>query len=191
MMVSIGPLCLLVVSLTLVPALQRKYPRFSIYISSGYWLCWIPCFIFLAMIAQKRSMAMTSGLSAWVLFAIALSLLLKYKPIPEKYLCFAKLFSFIWLIAVTVVIFGYTDLILTFSHLNPFRHYIESFHRVCVDGSFVTCDWKYFVNAMAVKTPVLTLGLFFLGIVALFKEKIKTIESLVILLPFAILLGVA
>lgn len=201
MMVSIGPLCLLAVSLTLVPALQKKYPRFSVYISFGYWLCWVPCFIFLAMIAQKRSMAMTSSLSVWVLFAIALSLLLKYKPIPEKYLRFAKLFSFVWLIAVTVVIFGYTDLISTFTRLNPFRHYIESFqiafshieshHRVCVDGSFVTCDWKYFVSAMAVKTPILTLGLFFLGMVAFFKGKIKVAERLVILLPFAVFLGVA
>jgi hypothetical protein len=112
-----------------------------------------------------------------------------------------KLFLTIWLIAALVIILDYTDFFFKFYRFIGFGHYVKPLgivlshslggHTSCFEGSFITCDWRYFFGVMAIRTPVLALGLFILGFLLLLRSKFSILLKCVLIAPIIFFLGAA
>lgn len=117
----------------------------------------------------------------------------------DKKLILVKRFLFVWVLAAAVIVFGYTDIAYKIHRFIGFGNYMKPLgivlshsaggHGVCVEGSFVTCDWRYFPALMAVKTPLLTLMLALGGAVVLLFSKRSFMTKAIILLPACMFLG--
>jgi len=78
-----------------------------------------------------------------------------------------KYFLAVWVFAALFIVLGYTDFAYKFYRLIGFGNYMKPLgivlshsaggHGACGEGSFITCDWKYFPGVLAIKTPLLTL----------------------------------
>jgi hypothetical protein len=64
-------------------------------------------------------------------------------------------------------------------------------HEACVEGSFITCNWKYFPGVMAVKTPLITIVLAITGFVSLLFSRKSLLTKSLIFLPLVFFLGAA
>lgn len=106
---------------------------------------------------------------------------------------FVMLFGYIAFIAFLVVAADYTDFYLKLFRLEPFEHYVRTFHiamshslsqhKTCLDHSFVTCDQSYFLKVILIKTPILTLILCGLGIIFFTKHKISNYWKFLFFFP--------
>lgn len=156
----------------------------------------LPC-VFVALISLKRHWLLVAALLIWntITFIMAAAIF-RRKEVSSDFSKFAnlvKIFSFFWFIAAIVIMVGYTDFLQSFVHLNPFHHYIRTFniafthslsdHKSCLPGSFVSCDWRYFMSVMAVKTPMVTLILFFIGFVLFWRSLISRFDKFFVLVP--------
>lgn len=194
--VAIAPLCLTVISVTLLQKVDSQQ-KFLPFLVKMMWLIGaVTSLIFMVMIARKRSMLITIAAIVWILVVVLFNLLLARKRNSSSSAYLVKTFAFIWLLAMVVIILDYTDYHITLLHLNVFRHYILSFniasnhsilgHISCVPGSWVTCDWKYFISIMAIKTPVATLLLFVLGILAVMRSEFSRINKAILFIPIIV-----
>lgn len=193
-----GPLCLLALRLTLLPFVKRKYGKFFVLFRAIYWSGWVACFAFVGLLLQSRGPFAAVAAASYVSSVMAFSILLGQHFTNAKlhYLC--KIFCLIWLISLVVIIFGFTNFIESIRELDPFGLYMSAFkisaahvmgnHRVCVDGSFVRCDWRYFLGAMLVKTPVAVLALFVVGLIGILRSMLVNTDKLCVTLPFFIFL---
>ncbi len=103
------------------------------------------------------------------------------------------------MLTAAVIVFGYTDIAYKLHRFIGFGNYMKPFgivlshsaggHGACIEGSFVTCDWRYFPSVMAVKTPLLTIVLALGGAVALLLSKRSFMIKAIILLPACMFLG--
>ncbi len=137
---------------------------------------------------------MTLLAAFWMMLFLVLGILLtRDQQKTEKYGYLIKYFSFIWLLATVIIILDYTDFYVTLMQTKPFHHYIQAFnivtshvlsnHKICLAGSFITCDWKYFIGVMSIKTPLVTLMLFFIGLIGLLNLRKSMMDKSLILIP--------
>lgn len=191
-LVGLGPLCLVILKLYLIEDKpSRKW--LNQFLHGLFWVGWLICFGFLTMLPQKRGMIFTLSAAFWNVLLLALSVLLAKRPKLLNYSYLIKCFAFIWLFASVLIILDYTDFYITIPKTRPFHHYIQAFniatshvfsnHKICVAGSFISCDWKYFFGVMSIKTPVVTLILFFLGLISFLRLKISAFNKLLVLVP--------
>jgi hypothetical protein len=112
-----------------------------------------------------------------------------------------KYFLAIWVFAALVIVLGYTDLFFKFYRFIGFGNFLKPFgivmnhsrggHGICVEGSFVTCNWRYFPGVIAVKTPLLTLSLSGIGALMLLTSRRSILIKALIFIPLAFFLGAA
>ncbi|HOW58883.1 MAG TPA: glycosyltransferase family 39 protein [Candidatus Omnitrophota bacterium] len=112
-----------------------------------------------------------------------------------------KCYLAIWILAALVIVLGYTDFIYKCHRFIGFGNYMkplgivlshsEGGHGACLEGSFITCDWRYFPAVMAIKTPLLTLTLMGIGFLMLFFLKRSLWIKSLILVPILFFLGAA
>jgi hypothetical protein len=70
--------------------------------------------------------------------------------------------------------------------LNSFHittSHMARYHVNCYGGSFIVCDWRYFLTCILAKTSVVTLALFFLGVFAMGRSKLPKMDKVFIFLP--------
>ncbi len=200
-MAGLGPLCLLVVKLCIDEEKLKMNKLIYFILNFLILISWTIFPVFLLQIAAKRSVVVAAGASLWVLslFILMLSLMNSKYHLQLKFLI--KVFSLIWIIASFVIILGYTDFPRTFLQGRPFHHFIRAFniasdhaladHKVCV-GDYVTCDWRYFLAVMSIKTPLYTLIVFAIGFFWLLTTKtVSLIKKSMMLVPFLIFLIIA
>lgn len=172
----------------------------KIIVSLIFLSCWILCCVFIALIALKRHWSLAAALVAWNMLATVFTVVILRKKEATKGFTHCvhliKAFAFFWFIAAVVIILGYTDFPQSLLRPvpNPFHHYIRTFniafshtlstHRSCMPNSFVTCDWKYFVTLMAIKTPLVTLVLLSIGsVLFLLGKQFSKLDKVFVLLP--------
>ncbi|OQA55148.1 MAG: hypothetical protein BWY42_01546 [Candidatus Omnitrophica bacterium ADurb.Bin277] len=119
----------------------------------------------------------------------------------DKKLILFKQFLYVWALTAAFIIFGYTDLTYKFYRFIGFGNYMKPIgnvishstdgHGSCIEGSFVTCDWRYFFGVTAIKTPLLTLMFGLWGAVALLFSKRSPLIKALLLLPLCFFFGAA
>ncbi len=199
--VGLGPICLIAASICLQEEKRKLSPKIFKLLQIAIWVCWIVFPIFLPQIAQKRNFFVWAAGSVWVLSAFLAYLFLNVTKKKLNVMFLIKIFAIIWFTASFVIILSYTDFPVTLLKGKPFYHYIRAFniasshslgqHKVCVDGSFVTCDWKYFFALMSIKTPIYTLILFLFGLFTLWKSKMSRMNKAMLILPSAVFMFIA
>lgn len=191
-MTVLGPLCLLGLSPSSIPYLKRQ--RWGKRI--GYSLVgigWGIAFIYALRLFEKYELLVAVILFFWVVAALASSLFLKRIPFPGEGDFVLRCFLLVSFVAAVTVIIGYTDFFHSAIRFKPFNHYIRTFniavsharsaHTHCVEGSFVTCDWRYFPTLMAVKTPSVTLFLALAGFLALWRLPLVRLDRAHLWIP--------
>ena len=196
--VAVAPMCLTVASLIFVQKARSQHKFFYILLGIIWLVGLVASLIFIKMIAHKRHLLITMAAGVWMAIVTLFNLsLLKMKD-AAKLSYFVKAFVFIWLLALMVMILIYTDFYKTLLQLDVFSHYLLSFniasthsifgHDTCVRGSWLTCDWKYFFGVIAIKTPVVTLALFGIGLLALTRLPMPKIHKAILIVPPVIFL---
>lgn len=176
-MTVLGPLCLLGLTPFSIPYLERqKWGRGVWYGLVG--IGWGITFIYAVRLFGKYEPLVATILLFWVVLAFGVSFFLRrVRFLEEGGDSVLRIFIFVSFIAAVTVILGYTDFFDSVLYFRPFNRYIRTFniavsharsvHVHCVEGSFVTCDWRYFPTLMVVKTPLVTLFLALAGFLAL------------------------
>lgn len=198
--VFLGPICILGLNIQTIqsqkwkPLLSRAQPIVSA-------AAWIICVNFVIMIAQKREPILPLAAAIWMTLVFAFTYWLRRRVNDRVLIDTVKIFCFIWFVSGIMIILGYTDFFSSFRELSPFHHYVRTFHtalshamtdhKICVPGSFVTCDWKYFLATMAIKTPVVTLIFFLLGAICLSINKLNPFDKIIIVISPLIFLSIA
>lgn len=200
-MVTLGPLFLLAAYLCLRD--QKKFlRRYGAMILKGFLIvCAALSFFFAVKLKKKYGVEVSMVFLLWNAVAAVLSLVLLKFFSKNPVIHLVKLFLIVWLFAGLTIILDYTDFAYKCYRFIGFGNFVKPLgivlshsmggHRACVEGSFVTCDWRYFFGTLAVKMPLLPLGLAGLGLLQLvFSRRSLLFKSLVILPP-AIFLGIA
>jgi len=165
----------------------------------GVWLSgWIVCGVFLVQMLRKYELVLPAGVFVWMVCFFAVSILVLQNRLNADHVCLGKVFSLICLIAAILIVLDFTDIWVSLGKFRFFNNYIRSFnigmshsltnHKACTDGSFISCDWRYFLEIMLIKTPASTLGLFLIGLFVFIRSKRCWLDkSLAILPPLAFL----
>lgn len=159
------------------------------------------CAYYAWRLKKKYGVSLGAMLAAATSIYFIITVFLLRLSSSDKKLILMKRFLFVWVLTAAVIVFGYTDLAYKFYRLIGFGNYMKPIgnvishstdgHGACVEGAFVTCDWRYFPAVMAVKTPLLTLVLALGGAVALLFSKRSFMTKALILLPACMFLGAA
>lgn len=198
---GLGPICLTVIWMTsskykaMTKAVWPKLLRFACI--GGF----IACFAVAIYLSKKREMIIVVGAALWVLSLLILNFLIERLKKKEELIYLAKIFVLIWFVAALVIVFGYTDFYKSLMRWNPFQHYLRAFkiatshsvstHEAYMPGSYIVPGKSYYLNAMLVKTPLLTIGSFLIGAVGLCFSKLPRMNKLCIFIPMLVFFCVA
>ena len=192
--VGIAPVCLILFSLYFSEALEghKRWKTVSTLALAGGWAA---CFISI-LLSAKRGLFFGVLSLLWVTPACLFSFYLTRAETSPRLRLAVKAFSVICLVAALVIALSYTDFLKSVSTLTAYGHYKRSFmtafahsangHAVCLENSFVTCDWRYFAAALFLKLPAGTLLLFFAGLAALFFVPVSKRDKALILVPLTV-----
>jgi hypothetical protein len=199
-MVTLGPLCILTVYLCFKNWKAILRSRWTVYLFRGFLAAaFILCLFFSYKLKKKYGMSASILLLAWNVTVLFLwGILVKFQD--RVFLVrFTKFFLVIWLMAGLVIILGYTDFIYKFHRFIGFGNFVKPLnivlthslkgHHVCVEGSFITCDWRYFFGIMAIKVPLLSLALSGLGGALLLASPKSAVTKALCLAPLVFYLG--
>ncbi len=201
-MVTFGPLCLLAFYLCLRNTPFFSKPRYMPYIMKGLLIGgFILSLVFSVRLKRKYGIETTMVFLTWNIFAALFSFLLLRFWNKENIINYTKLFLAVWLIAALTIILDYTDFFYKFYRFIGFGNYVKPFgivlshslggHQSCFESSFITCDWKYFFGVIAVRTPILVLGLSVFGFFLFLRSKIHWLLKCLVILPIAFFLSAA
>ncbi len=159
------------------------------------------CLAYSIRLKKKYGFSAAAILASANLIALGVAVLLSRIPSKDAGIRLLKYFLAVWVLAALVIVLGYTDLIQKFHRFIGFGNYMKPLgivlshsaagHGACVEGSFVTCDWKYFPGLIAIKTPLLTLALSLIGFLILIFSRRSFFVKALILLPILFFLGAA
>lgn len=155
-------------------------------------ISWGTCLVSVFLL-KKYPFTTTFIFFIWIALGMAVSILIIRKGVNQRTQFFMNCLTVLISVSAMIIILDYMDYAHTLFRFNPFRHYMRTFnialahttniHSICVPGSFVTCDWKYFTGTLLTKTPLLTLTLSFIGVLSLFFLKTTWINRMVMILP--------
>ncbi len=189
MLAMIGPACVLMVQLVVIARGKiSRWVRFAI-VAAG----WIACLVSAVLLTKKSGLLISAGLAGWCGAVFACAWWLTGRKGGEKFRGLGLMFVLLWLVAAAVIVLGYTDFPRTILRLRPFAHYVNTFniattnaqsmHKVCVPNSFISCDWRYFLGVMAIKTPLVSLFLFGAGLLILPFTRISKLDKFCMIMP--------
>lgn len=201
MNVSLGPVCLI-----LIYFYDLRYRKFSENLKNKmigllYLAGWVICVVSGVLLFKKLGARLPLGALLWILGSVGAIFIIHSKEKYSKWRGALCALGLIFLAGSITIIFSYVDWYKAILRFNPFNNFVFAFmlsmthtqtnHLGCVDGSFVTCDWRYFISTMLIKTPVVTLLLSIIGGVVLLFKRMDLREKLLILLPIFILIFIA
>ncbi|MFA5158917.1 MAG: glycosyltransferase family 39 protein [Candidatus Omnitrophota bacterium] len=159
------------------------------------------CIVYSMRLKKKYGVSVASFLTIGNLVALGLAVFLARFSAKDVRMRILKFFLAIWVLAALVIVLGYTDFIYKFYQFAGFGNFIKPLgivlnhskdgHGICVEGSFIACNWCYFPGVLAVKTPLLTLVLMVLGAIGLFFSKRSVLIKSLVFLPLVFFLGAA
>ncbi|MFZ5803158.1 MAG: ArnT family glycosyltransferase [Candidatus Omnitrophota bacterium] len=201
MMVALGPLCILGILLT---APERFLDR----VKYGRWIfrilltvLWILALVYCIRLFRKYESWLPYALLGWVLLSFAaFAGLFFFRSSARLRQGIGILLTVVYFSALIVIVV-HTDFIVKTLRFGPFNHYLRTFaiafshtvstHQHCVEGSFVTCDWKYYLALFLIKVPLLTLLSATLGVALFLGSRRPVSQKLSLLVPPLLFLAVA
>ena len=200
-LIAIGPIFLTLIWLVLRQRLSNQ----SLF-SKVFRVVWFSGFLLFAVLiiltAKKRPPVIIGAGIVWVMAVFFFNLFFrKSLERNRKAVYLIKNGVLIWFIAAFVVLTGYTNFYLSFKDWGFFHDYVRMFHISSnhslsghsnyVVGSWIAPDWKYFISAMLVKTPLVTLFLFLLGLFILLKMQLSSWNKMLLYIPLVTFLLLA
>ncbi|HNX68428.1 MAG TPA: glycosyltransferase family 39 protein [Candidatus Omnitrophota bacterium] len=159
------------------------------------------CIVFSWKLKKKYSVSLAAFLMFGSFIALTIAAFFARFPSEDSRVRLVKCFLTVFVLAALFIVLDYTDIVYKFYRLIGFGNYMKPLgivlshsaggHGACVEGSFVTCDWRYFPALMAIKTPFLTLILSVIGAIALLYSKRSILVKSLVLLPAIFFLGAA
>lgn len=201
-MVLFGPFCLFAFYLCARDIDKiKKSKQFGIVLKALVLGGAVLCLIYSIRLKKKYGISVSTFLTVGSMVALGTAVLLSRFSEKDTRIRLLKFFLASWVIAFLVIVFGYTDFVYKIHRFIGFGNYMKPLgivlshsaggHGACVEGSFITCDWKYFPGVMAVKTPLLTLALVVIGFFTLIFSRRSFLVKSLILLPVFCFLGAA
>ena len=159
------------------------------------------CLVYSVRLKKKYGISAAVILTIGNLIAVSVAVLFARLSSDDVRMRILKYFLATWVFAALVIVLGYTDIAYKFCRFIGFGNYMKPLgivlnhskggHGVCMEGSFVSCDWRYFPAVIAVKTPLVTLILAIVGFFSLiFARKALPVKAL-IFVPLVFFLGAA
>jgi len=153
---------------------------------------WLLCGIFLVLAAKKMPLPFIIISSIWVVVLLIVSMAAGNHHVKSRLSKALTAFAFTLFVSLFVIILGYTNFYESISNFNPFAEFVGSFkkamrhslgsHKSWV-GGFIPFDWRYFIGLVLVKTPLMTLLLTLVGVIAFMRMKLSKMTKCVVLLP--------
>ena len=163
--------------------------------------CGVLCLVYSVRLKKKYGVSVASILVIGNLIALAIAVLFARLSSEDGRIRILKYYLATWVFATLVIVLGYTDFVYKFHRFIGFGNYMKPLgivlnhskggHGACVEGSFITCDWRYFPGVLAVKTPLLTLVLVITGAITMLFSKRSVLTKSVIFVPLVFFLGAA
>lgn len=192
------------ISLYLLQSLNERFqyfkkPRLRQLFLLTLFSLWILSF-FTGILLKKYSLTFRFVSTLFVLLFFTISWLHYRGKLKPKIISSINTFCLLWVIAGLVIAFDYMDHQALF-RLSTLKHFIHNFnlsyshtlkeHVSCIKGSFITCDWRYFLGILAVKIPIPSILLLFAGIFRLVRSQLSTSVKGQIIGPVLIFLLIA
>lgn len=202
-MVTLGCMCLLMTYLCFENrALWARLKWLHLIFKLFLVLSSAVCFFFAYKLKKKYGLHASIVFLGWNAFAALFSyLLLRVWRNKPGLVVFVKLFIAIWLVAGLAILLDYTDWVFNLHRFVGFGHFAQPLgivlahsvggHKICIEGSFVTCDWRYFFSVGLIKIPLLTLSLGLMGLIALISSKKTFLVKALVLIPSGLFLAAA
>jgi len=159
------------------------------------------CVIYSVRLKKKYGVSVASMLTIGNLVALGVAVLFTRLSAGDSRIRILKFFLAVWVFGALVIVLGYTDFAYKFYRFIGFGNYMKPLgivlshskggHGACVEGSFVTCNWRYFPGVIALKTPLLTLLLSGLGALMLLGSRRTILIKAIIFAPILFFLGAA
>lgn len=192
--VGLAPLCLFAFSLIYRRGDTLKQSQWLKGFLLVLWIgLWIPCLIYAVQIGLKYHIILLVMGGCWIAIMLVLSGALSRKNASSAVVFTAKMYALIFFVVAITIILVHTDFWTTLPKLKPFHHYGKSFdismthslssHKACSDHTLIKCDWRYFIEAMLVKTPIVTLLLSIIGLILLIFSKKRVIQKMLVIIP--------
>lgn len=193
-MVLFGPFCLLAVYLCTREFNFFKKTKAARLVLKGLALGGaILCVVYSIRLKKKYGVSVSAVLTVGSFAALSIAVVFARFSPGDIRTRIMKYFLAVWVLASLVIVCGYTDIFYKFYRFIGFGNYMKPLgivlshsaggHGACVEGSFITCDWKYFPGVIAVKTPVLTLALTLIGAIGLLFSKRSVLTKSIIFIP--------
>lgn len=200
--VFLGPLLFLAIYLWLDGRWIFSRSRFWAFALKGLLIAGYTVTVIVAFrLKRKYGFESTFVFLFWNLIAAAFTALFLWRWNKGSALNLMKLFLAIWLVCGLVIVLGYTDFVYKFYRFIGFGNYVKPFgvvlshsiggHGNCLERSIITCDWRYFFGLLAIRLPLLVLGLSILGSILLLRAKSPLLTKAIILAPIVFFLGSA
>ena len=161
----------------------------------------IVCIVFSVRLKKRYGVSAAVFLTVGNLIALGVAVMFTRLSSEDVRIRILKCFLAVWVLAALVIVLGYTDFFYKFYRFIGFGNYMAPLgivlshskggHGICVEGSFITCNWRYFPGVMAVKTPLLTLLLSGVGALMLLVSRRPVLIKTLVLIPIAFFLGAA
>jgi len=159
------------------------------------------CLVYSVRLKKKYGVSVASILTITNLIALGIAVFFSRLSSEDGRIRILKFFLAIWIFAALAIVLGYTDFIYKFYRFIGFGNYMKPLgivmthsaggHSSCIEGSFITCDWRYFLGTMAIKTPLATLVLAMMGFMGLAFSRKSLLTKSLVFLPVIFFLGAA
>ena len=159
------------------------------------------CIVYSIRLKKRYGVSVAAFLAVANLVALGGAVLLTRLSSEDARMRVLKYFLAVWVFAALVIVLGYTDFFYKCYRFIGFGNYMAPLgivlshskggHAAYVEGSFITCNWRFFPGVMAVKTPVLTLLLSGLGALMLLPSRRPVLIKALVLVPLVFFLGAA
>ena len=159
------------------------------------------CIVYSMRLKKKYGVSIASFLTIGNLMALSIAVLFSMLSSEDARMRILKYFLAIWVFAALVIVLGYTDFAYKFYRFIGFGNFMRPLgivlnhskdgHGICMEGSFISCDWRYFPALISIKTPLLTLALSGLGALMLLASRRPVLTKAMVLVPLALFLGAA
>ncbi len=198
-MVLFGPFLLLALFLMgrEIPWIAASRPLrilFRALIAGGALLC----MIYSWRLKKKYGVSIASVLLAWTLAFATFSIFFSRWSACVPKCRVMKYFLSVCVIAMLVIVLGYTDISYKFYRFIGFGNFMKPLgivlshsargHGSCVEGSFITCDWRYFFELLAIKTPLLMLFLWGFGTILFLRSRQSVLTKAILFIPITFFL---
>jgi len=159
------------------------------------------CAVFSWRLKKKYGISTATMLTVGMFVFAGIAALFSKLPQSDDRIRLLKYFLAVWVLAALVIVMDYTDIVYKFHRFIGFGNYMKPLgivlshlkggHGGCLEGSFVTCDKRYFFTLLAIKMPILALVSAMLGLILLLRSSMPPLTKAILIIPVVFFLGSA